>query len=80
MVARAVSRNTGQTDKRITIPLNIVTNTLTSPLTLGLILKLALVAVIGLASLVISLLALGGFWWSWGTGGVVEAEGWLVYG
>lgn len=32
------------------------------------------------ASALFSFLAVGAFWWSWGTGGSVEVEGWLIYG
>ncbi|KAK4687859.1 hypothetical protein P7C73_g2256, partial [Tremellales sp. Uapishka_1] len=64
----------------ITVPINILHATFTSPLTLSLILKLALLGFITLASAVFSFLAVGAFWWSWGTGGMVETEGWLVYG
>lgn len=53
---------------------------ITSPLTISVVVKTALLALLLLASAVFSFLAVGAFWWSWGTGGSVETEGWLVYG
>jgi hypothetical protein len=44
------------------------------------VLKAALLVVLVLSSAVVSVAAVGAFWWSWGTGGNVELEGWLVYG
>lgn len=64
----------------VTIPLRIIHQTLTSPLTISLALKLALLGVLTLASGVFSILAVGAFWYSWGTGGAIEVEGWLRYG
>ncbi|KAI9639842.1 uncharacterized protein MKK02DRAFT_40169 [Dioszegia hungarica] len=64
----------------ITIPLNLIKKAITSPLTISLVLKLALLGFLVLGSAVFSVLAVGAFWWSWGTGGTVEAEGWLTYG
>jgi hypothetical protein len=48
-----------------------------STLTVSLVLKLALLGVLTLASAVFSVLAVGAWWYSWGTGGAVEVEGWL---
>ncbi|KAK1924178.1 hypothetical protein DB88DRAFT_270075 [Papiliotrema laurentii] len=64
----------------VTVPLKLIQATLTSPLTVSLVLKLALLGVLTLASAVFSVLAVGAWWYSWGTGGAVEVEGWLMYG
>jgi hypothetical protein len=32
------------------------------------------------ASGLMSVIAVGTFWWTWGRAGTVEVEGWLVYG
>ncbi|EKC99916.1 hypothetical protein A1Q2_05793 [Trichosporon asahii var. asahii CBS 8904] len=65
---------------RITYPLRLIRDVITSPLTISVVVKTALLALLLLASAVFSFLAVGAFWWSWGTGGSVETEGWLVYG
>jgi hypothetical protein len=65
---------------RITVPLRIVSRTLRSPLTVSLVLRLILLGFLVLSSAVFSILAVGAFWYSWGTGGTVEVEGWLTYG
>ncbi|RSH78164.1 uncharacterized protein EHS24_002623 [Apiotrichum porosum] len=64
----------------ITYPLRLIRDILTSPLTISVVLKAVLVVVLVVSSAVFSFLAVGAFWWSWGTGGNVEVEGWLVYG
>lgn len=65
---------------RITVPLRLIRQTLTSTLTLSVVLKLVLLGFIVLASFAFSLFAVGAFWFSWGTGRAVETEGWLIYG
>jgi hypothetical protein len=65
---------------RITVPIRLIHHALKSPLTVSLVLKLALLGILTLASAVFSILAVGAFWYSWGTGGNVEVEGWLYYG
>jgi len=65
---------------RINIPLRVVSRTLRSPLTVSLVLRLILLGFLVLSSAVFSILAVGAFWYSWGTGGTVEVEGWLTYG
>ena len=65
---------------RITVPLRIISRTLRSPLTVSLVLRLILLGFLVLSSAVFSILAVGAFWYSWGTGGTVEVEGWLTYG
>lgn len=64
----------------ITYPLRVIRNVVTSPLTITVVLKALLAVFLVLASAVFSILAVGAFWWSWGTGGSVEVEGWLIYG
>nr|XP_031863226.1 uncharacterized protein CI109_001098 [Kwoniella shandongensis]KAA5530298.1 hypothetical protein CI109_001098 [Kwoniella shandongensis] len=64
----------------ITFPLHVIHQTLTSPLTLSLILKLVLLSFLLLASSLFSVLAVAAFFWSWSIGGSVEVEGWLFYG
>ncbi|ORY34045.1 hypothetical protein BCR39DRAFT_518237 [Naematelia encephala] len=64
----------------VTFPAHLIHQTLTSPLTISLVLKLLLLGALTLASAVFSVLAVGAFWYSWGTGGLIEVEGWLVYG
>lgn len=64
----------------IIIPLRLLYQTLTAPLTISLLLKLVLLFSLSLISLVLSVLAVGAFFWTWSTGGPIEAEGWLVYG
>jgi hypothetical protein len=70
----------GKLMDRITVPLRIVSRTLRSPLTVSLVLRLILLGFLILSSAVFSILAVGAFWYSWGTGGTVEVEGWLTYG
>lgn len=65
---------------RVVVPLRIIQRTLTSPLTISLALKLALLGFLTFGSAIFSILAVGAFWYSWGTGGAVEVEGWLQYG
>ncbi|KAK8864363.1 hypothetical protein IAR55_001610 [Kwoniella newhampshirensis] len=64
----------------ITFPLHVIHQTLTSPLTLSLILKLVLLSFLLLASSIFSVLAVAAFFWSWSIGGSIEVEGWLFYG
>ncbi|ORX36695.1 hypothetical protein BD324DRAFT_461464 [Kockovaella imperatae] len=64
----------------VTLPLKWIHNILASPLTVSVVLKLLLLFVLLLGSSVFSILATGAFWYSWGTGGEVELEGWLIYG
>ena len=64
----------------VTVPLNLIHRALTSPLTLSLAIKLVLLVMLVLASAAFSIMAVGAFWWSWGTGGSIELEGWLTYG
>lgn len=64
----------------IIFPLRLLQRTLTAPLTVSLLLKLVLLLLLSLASLVISVLAVGAFFWTWSAGGPIEVEGWLVYG
>ncbi|WVR06993.1 hypothetical protein IAU60_004031 [Kwoniella sp. DSM 27419] len=64
----------------ITIPFRIIHQTITSPLTISLILKLILLGFLLLASSIFSVLAVGAFFWSWSTGDAIEVEGWLFYG
>lgn len=64
----------------MTFPLRVLRDLLTSPLTISVILKAALLVLLIMASALVSVAAVGAFWWSWGTGGNVELEGWLVYG
>jgi len=70
----------GKLMDRITVPLRIISRTLRSPLTVSLVLRLILLGFLVLSSAVFSILAVGAFWYSWGTGGTVEVEGWLTYG
>lgn len=65
---------------RVVVPLRLISRTLRSPLTISLALRLILLGFLVLSSAVFSIVAVGAFWWSWGTGGVVEVEGWLTYG
>lgn len=44
------------------------------------VIKALLLIIVIVASAGFSFLAVGAFWWSWGTGGNVEVEGWLIYG
>lgn len=60
--------------------MRLIRDVITSPLTISVVVKTALLALLLLASAAFSFLAVGAFWWSWGTGGSVETEGWLVYG
>ncbi|KAL1405431.1 hypothetical protein Q8F55_009062 [Vanrija albida] len=64
----------------ITYPLRLLRNLLTSPLTITVVIKALLLIIVIVASAGFSFLAVGAFWWSWGTGGNVDVEGWLVYG
>ncbi|OCF40340.1 hypothetical protein I317_05842 [Kwoniella heveanensis CBS 569] len=64
----------------ILVPFRLIRQAATSPLTISLVLKLILMGFLLLASSVISLLAVGAFFWSWSIGGPVEVEGWLFYG
>lgn len=64
----------------MTVPLHWIHTALTSPLTISLVLKLILLGFLTLASAVFSVLAVGAWWYSWGTGSPVEVEGWLFYG
>ncbi|WVQ99334.1 hypothetical protein IAU59_006467 [Kwoniella sp. CBS 9459] len=64
----------------VLVPFRLIRQAATSPLTISLILKLVLMGFLLLASSVISLLAVGAFFWSWSIGGPVEVEGWLFYG
>ena len=64
----------------MTIPLNLIHRAITSPITLSLAIKLVLLGMLVLASAAFSILAVGAFWYSWGTGGNIELEGWLTYG
>ena len=68
------------TRRSITIPTRLIQHTLTSPLTISLVLKLVLLGVLTLASAGFSIIAVGAFWYSWGSGGLIEVEGWLIYG
>jgi hypothetical protein len=49
-------------------------------LTISVVLKLILLGLLTLASAFFSILAVGAWWYSWGTGGPIEVEGWLYYG
>lgn len=64
----------------ITVPLSLIHQLITSPLTLSLVLRLILLFLLLAASGVMSVIAVGTFWWTWGRAGDVEVEGWLVYG
>ncbi|OXG54870.1 hypothetical protein J010_00202 [Cryptococcus neoformans] len=64
----------------IIAPLRLLYQTLTAPLTISLLLKLIFLCFLSLISLVLSVFAVGAFFWTWSTGGPIEAEGWLVYG
>ncbi|KIR55750.1 hypothetical protein I315_01631 [Cryptococcus gattii Ru294] len=64
----------------IIFPLRLLQRILTAPLTVSLLLKLVLLLLLSLASLVLSVLAVGAFFWTWSAGGPIEVEGWLVYG
>jgi hypothetical protein len=64
----------------VTVPLNLIHRAITSPITLSLAIKLVLLGLLVLASAAFSILAVGAFWYSWGTGGNIELEGWLTYG
>lgn len=64
----------------IIVPLRLLYQTLTAPLTISLLLKLIFLCFLSLLSLVLSVFAVGAFFWTWSTGGPIEAEGWLVYG
>ncbi|WOO85581.1 uncharacterized protein LOC62_07G009082 [Vanrija pseudolonga] len=64
----------------ITYPLRQLRNLVTSPLTITVVIKALLLIIVIVASAGFSFLAVGAFWWSWGTGGNVEVEGWLIYG
>ena len=64
----------------MTYPLRLIRNVVTSPLTISVALRGILALLLILACAAFSVLAVGAFWWSWGTGGAVEVEGWLVYG
>ncbi|KAE8537826.1 hypothetical protein D1P53_005883 [Cryptococcus gattii VGV] len=64
----------------IVFPLQLLQRILTAPLTVSLLLKLVLLLLLSLASLVLSVLAVGAFFWTWSAGGPIEVEGWLVYG
>ncbi|TXT03842.1 hypothetical protein VHUM_04363 [Vanrija humicola] len=64
----------------ITYPLRLLRELITSPLTITVVVKALLLIVVILAATGFSFLAVGAFWWSWGTGGNVEVEGWLTYG
>lgn len=65
---------------RVTLPLRWIINLATSPLTISVVLKLILLGLLTLASAFFSILAVGAWWYSWGTGGPIELEGWLYYG
>ncbi|WVF71523.1 hypothetical protein IAT40_006330 [Kwoniella sp. CBS 6097] len=62
------------------IPFRLIRQAITSPLTISLVLKLILMGFLLLASSIISLLAVGAFFYSWSIGGPIEVEGWLFYG
>ncbi|KIR25608.1 hypothetical protein I309_05546 [Cryptococcus deuterogattii LA55] len=64
----------------IIFPLRLLQRIVTAPFTVSLLLKLVLLLLLSLASLVLSVLAVGAFFWTWSAGGPIEVEGWLVYG
>lgn len=67
-------------DDSITIPLGWIHTALTSPVTISLAIKLSVLGLLTLGSGLFSMLAVGAWWYSWGTGAPIEVEGWLFYG
>ncbi|WVN88271.1 uncharacterized protein L203_103473 [Cryptococcus depauperatus CBS 7841] len=64
----------------VVYPVRMVYQAITAPLTMSLILKLALLLFLLVASSIITILAVGTFYWSSSVGGPVDVEGWMVYG
>jgi hypothetical protein len=48
--------------------------------TISLAIKLSVLGLLTLGSGLFSMLAVGAWWYSWGTGAPIEVEGWLFYG
>nr|ODN88318.1 hypothetical protein L203_02930 [Cryptococcus depauperatus CBS 7841] len=63
----------------VVYPVRMVYQAITAPLTMSLILKLALLLFLLVASSIITILAVGTFYWSSSVGGPVDVEGWMVY-